>query len=41
MSFDLAPPWTNPPLRWHLADVPFYGGHITQILHLLEAVNLR
>lgn len=39
MSFDLAPPRSNLPLHRHLADVPFYRGDITQIPHLLEAVN--
>ena len=39
VSFDLAPPRSNLPLHRHLADVPFYRGDITQLPHLLEAVN--
>ncbi|MDE2780353.1 MAG: hypothetical protein OXI91_11860 [Chloroflexota bacterium] len=39
MSIDLAPPRTD--LHRHLADVPYHRGDITQIPHLLEAVNLQ
>ena len=41
VSFDLAPPRVNLPLHRHLGDVPFYRGDITQLPHLLEAVNLH
>lgn len=39
VSFDLAPPRANLPLHRHLAEVPFYRGDITQLPHLLEAVQ--
>ena len=39
LAFDLAPPRANLPLHRHLAETPFYRGDITQLPHLLEAVN--
>ncbi len=41
VSFDLTPPRSALPLHRHLADVPFYRGDITQLPHLLEAVNVH
>ncbi len=39
VSFDLAPPRSSLPLHRHLADLPFYRGDITQLPHLLEAID--